>query len=166
MSSRSLASAIAAVWPAAPVTTADRPDEHGQLRKYIFDWNVRDYEGAVEVNKEIAETLAAAKAPEFWWLNNGTTVICSRASTQGKTFSLDDVQVVNGLQTSVTIHEHLGGATDDDPARSRSLLVRVIVTEDHDTRDRVIRATNRQTYVPVASLRATDQIQRDLDGTS
>ncbi len=138
-------------------------DDNGALRKHIFDWNVRDYEGAVEVNREISGSLGDVDAPEFWWLNNGVTLICSQASATGKTFSLDDVQIVNGLQTSVTIFEYLRGADPGDPARSRSLLLRIIVTEDHATRDRVIRATNRQTAVPAASLRATDHIQRDLE---
>jgi len=137
--------------------------DNGVLRKHIFDWNVRDYEGPVEVNKEIADSLGDPDAPEFWWLNNGVTVICSRASTTGRIFSLDDVQIVNGLQTSETIFRYLREATSDDPARGRSILVRIIVTDDHGTRDKVIRATNRQTAVPVASLRASDQIQRDLE---
>jgi hypothetical protein len=64
---------------------------------------------------------------------------------------------------SVTIFQYLRAADGDDPARARSILVRIIVTDDHSTRDKVIRATNRQTAVPVASLRATDQIQRDLE---
>lgn len=138
-------------------------DEAGALRKYIFDWNVRDYEGDVEVNREIEASLAAPDAPEFWWLNNGVTIVCSHATAQFKTFVLDDVQIVNGLQTSVTVYRYLSGATPDDPARRRSILVRVIVTNDYRTRDQVIRATNRQTHVPVASLRATDEIQRDLE---
>jgi hypothetical protein len=138
-------------------------DDAGALRRYIFDWNVRDYEGEVEVNREIATGLRDPDSPEFWWLNNGVTVICSQASTRGRTFTLDDVQIVNGLQTSVTIFEHLRAAQDDDPARKRSVLVRIIVTDNHDTRDRVIRATNRQTAVTQASLRATDQIQRDIE---
>jgi len=137
--------------------------DNGTLRKHIFDWNVRDYEGAVEVNREIVGSLADPGAPDFWWLNNGVTLICSRASAIGKTFSLDDVQIVNGLQTSVTIHEFLRQAEDPPAARSRSILVRIIVTDDYGTRDKVIRATNRQTAVPAASLRATDQIQRDLE---
>ena len=138
-------------------------DDVGALRRYIFDWNVRDYEGAVEVNREIAERLADEDSPEFWWLNNGVTVICSQASTTGRTFTLDDVQIVNGLQTSVTIYEYLKGARLDDPARKRSVLVRIIATDNHSTRDLVIRATNRQTTVSQASLRATDQIQRDIE---
>lgn len=138
-------------------------DATGTLQKHIFDWNVRDYEGTVEVNREISESLRDPAAPEFWWLNNGVTLICSRASATGKTFSIDDVQVVNGLQTSVTIYHYLRDADETDPARSRLLLVRIIVTDDYATRDQVIRATNRQTAVPAASLRATDQIQRDLE---
>jgi hypothetical protein len=138
-------------------------DEAGALRRYIFDWNVRDYEGDVEVNREITQGLRNRGSPQFWWLNNGVTIICSQASTLGRTFTLDDVQIVNGLQTSVTIYEYLKSVPDDDPARDRSVLVRIIVTGDHDTRDRVIRATNRQTAVSQASLRATDQIQRDIE---
>jgi hypothetical protein len=137
--------------------------DEGTLRKHIFDWNVRDYEGGVEVNKEILKSLEDPNGPEFWWLNNGVTVICSQASSQGKTLSLDDVQVVNGLQSSVSIYNYLSDAKEDDPARSRSILVRVIATQEPDTRDRVIRATNRQTAVQAASLRATDSIQRDLE---
>lgn len=138
-------------------------DEHGDLRRHIFDWNVRDYQGAVEVNREIRQSLEDPKGPEFWWLNNGITVICSRATVVGKTYALDDVQVVNGLQTSHTVFEVLQGAAEDHPALDRSVLVRILVTDDASTRDRVIRATNRQTSVPAASLRATDEIQRDIE---
>ncbi|MEV5302777.1 AIPR family protein [Amycolatopsis methanolica] len=138
-------------------------DENNGLRRHIFDWNVRDYQGDVEVNKEIADSLDSASSPEFWWLNNGITIICSRATIIGKTYSLDDVQIVNGLQSSHTIHRYLSSAPADHPAFGRSVLVRILVTEDPATRDLVIRATNRQTSVPAASLRATDDIQRSIE---
>jgi hypothetical protein len=138
-------------------------DEHGDLRRHIFDWNVRDYQGDVEVNKEIRQSLEDPEGPEFWWLNNGITVICSRVTVVGKTYALDDVQVVNGLQTSHTVFDVLRGAAEDHPALDRAVLVRILVTDDALTRDRVIRATNRQTSVPDASLRATDEIQRDIE---
>jgi hypothetical protein len=137
-------------------------DEQGELRRYIFDWNVRDYEGAVEVNQEIVKTLDDPDSPEFWWLNNGVTVICSQATISGRVFNLDDVQIVNGLQTSVTAFNFLRGQ-GSTASTDGSILVRVIVTDDLATRDRVIRATNSQTAVPTASLRATDPIQRNLE---
>jgi hypothetical protein len=52
---------------------------------------------------------------------------------------------------------------DTHPAFDRSVLVRILVTTDSHTRDQVIRATNRQTSVPVASLRATDDVQRQIE---
>ncbi len=139
-------------------------DERGALRKNIFDLNVRDYQGDVDVNREIRQSLEETGGPEFWWLNNGVTIVCSKASGMGKTYALDDVQVVNGLQTSQTIHAVLKDADPLHPAFDRSVLVRTLVTgDDPATRDRVIRATNRQTSVPAASLRATDNIQRDIE---
>ena len=80
-------------------------EENGALRRYIFDGNVRDFPGDVEVNKAIADSLNDACAPQFWWLNNGVTILASGVSTVGKRLYLDDPQIVNGLQTSVVIHE-------------------------------------------------------------
>lgn len=138
-------------------------EEDGSLRRHIFDWNVRDYQGNVKVNGEIRASLIDQNSPDFWWLNNGVTVVCSRASIQGKTYTLDDVQIVNGLQTSYTIYQALCDAESDHFALDRHLLVRVLETEDVNTRDKIIRATNSQTSVPEASLRATDQIQRQIE---
>ncbi|MEU3614009.1 AIPR family protein [Streptomyces sp. NPDC006872] len=141
-------------------------DDKGILRRHIFDWNVRDYQGAVEVNKEIVASLLDPNSPEFWWLNNGVTIICSNASSIGKKLVLDDVQIVNGLQTSHTIYNALTPLLDADPENSvfeRLVQVRILYTKDPTYRDAVIRATNRQTNVPVASLRATDDIQRKIE---
>ena len=140
--------------------TGDQRD----LRRHIFDLNVRDFAGDVEVNREIKGSLDNPDAPEFWWLNNGITIVCSKASIVAKKYAMDDVQIVNGLQTSHTVHRVLRGAPDNHPAFERSVLVRILVTgDDPTTRDRVIRATNRQTSVPAASLRATDEIQRNIE---
>jgi hypothetical protein len=57
----------------------------------------------------------------------------------------------------------LSAESDEHPALENSVLVRILVTDDPTTRDLVIRATNRQTSVPVASLRATDEIQRNIE---
>ncbi len=139
-------------------------DGTGSLRRHIFDWNVRDYQGNVEVNREISESLNDDEGPEFWWLNNGVTIVCSKTSIVSKTYVLDDVQIVNGLQTSHTIFRVLRNVAPEHPALNRSVLVRILVTgSDAATRDRVIRATNRQTSVPAASLRATDDIQRNIE---
>ena len=135
----------------------------GGLRQEIFDWNVRDHYRGAAVNREITKTLQEREVPDFWWLNNGVTITCSGVSIHGKTYALDDVQIVNGLQTSYTIFNTLSKGDASNPSLDRTLLVRILQTEDLDTRDLIIRATNKQTPVPEASLRATEDIQRKIE---
>lgn len=140
-------------------------DENRDLRGHLFDWNVRDYQGGVTVNRQMLESLDPTDNADFWWLNNGITVLCSKISIGArKTFTLDGVQIVNGLQTSHTIHQALsqpGRPTNVD--EGRYVQVKVIETVDQVTRDRIIRATNSQTKVPDASLHATEEIHRQIE---
>jgi hypothetical protein len=138
-------------------------DESGNLRRYLFDSNVRDFLGENRVNQDIFTTLVDGYFPDFWWLNNGVTILATSAIPLGKTangnaLQLHDVQIVNGLQTTHAIHSFEHNAPDN-----RSVLVKVIVSDDTAVRDKIIRATNNQTSVELASLTATDKIQRDIE---
>lgn len=139
-------------------------DDSKNLRKYIFESNVRDYQGEVEVNKDIKQTLESERKTDFWWLNNGITLIAKKASVAGKTITLDDVQIVNGLQTTRCIYDYLHAKQDHSKEKNKnSLLVKIIITEDLAVRDNIIKATNFQTRIPDTSLRATDVMQRNLE---
>jgi hypothetical protein len=136
-------------------------DEDGNLRRYLFDSNVRDFVGLNRVNEDIAVSLENVDGPDFWWLNNGITLLATKAIIVGKAIALDDVQIVNGLQTTESVARYFerGGL---DPKR-RAVLVKVIRTSDPSVRDAIIRATNNQTAVEQQSLHATDKIQRDIE---
>lgn len=140
-------------------------DHAGNLRGHLFDWNVRDFQGAVAVNKQIESTLRSTDERDFWWLNNGVTILCSDAHISGgKTFTLSGVQIVNGMQTSHTVHKVLSETgPDKEPHSRRSLQVRIIKTLDPAMRDDIIRATNSQTKVPDASLHATEDLHRKIE---
>lgn len=139
-------------------------DDSGEIAHHLFDMNVRDYQGKVAVNEEIETSLRAEGAPDFWWLNNGVTIVCNSVVTTGKRFTIHDVQIVNGLQTSYTIHNVLPALAGKHPSRTRGLLVRLIAAGDSAvTRDQIIRSTNSQTAVQLSSLRATDEIQRKIE---
>ena len=62
--------------------------ENGGLRNAIFESNVRDYEGTSGINASIRRTLEGDFDEDFWWLNNGVTIIASRAAQYGKTLRL------------------------------------------------------------------------------
>lgn len=137
-------------------------DEDGSLAIDLFESNVRDYEGRTPVNSAIAETLAAPdRGEDFWWLNNGVTIIARRAAITGREFQLESPQIVNGLQTTNEIYNHVKNAKQD--RGDRCVLVRVLVPEDDETRDRVIRATNTQNELPSGALRATEGLQRNIE---
>lgn len=137
-------------------------DDKGQLRRYLFDSNVRAYLGTNLVNVDIAQTLANPLAPNFWWLNNGVTILATSASLVGKTLKLKDIQIVNGLQTTESLYRHYS-ATPPLRDDHRTLLVKVIVSQEESVRDQVIWATNNQSLVEPAALHATDSIQRSIE---
>ena len=79
--------------------------EDGTLRKYIFEANVRDYQGHNAVNQDIQNTLVDSTGEDFWWLNNGITLLADEAIlATSKELVLTEPAVVNGLQTSNEIY--------------------------------------------------------------
>ena len=135
--------------------------DNGKLRRYLFDSNVRDFMGLNRVNEDIRNTLLNENSPDFWWLNNGITILATGASVVGKSIQIQDIQIVNGLQTSESIFRYFEGGGRD--LKNRSVLVKVIVSNNVENRDEIIRATNNQTIVELSALHATDKIQRDLE---
>ncbi|WP_336931068.1 AIPR family protein [Acinetobacter tandoii] len=137
--------------------------ENNILKKYIFDANVRAFMGLNSVNEDIKGTLEKENE-DFWLLNNGVTILVNSASIIGKSLQADDVQIVNGLQTSHSIYNYFSKKNIDDlDDDHRCVLVKVIVTQDENLRDSIIKATNNQTMVESSSLHATDKIQRDIE---
>ena len=138
--------------------------DNGNLKKYIFDSNVRDYQNKTMVNKEIEDTVKHEKDTDFWWLNNGITIIAGKDSSQiGKKLLLKNVQIVNGLQTSYSIYNALKDINMEELEDNRSLFVKIIICDQKDVIDRIIRATNSQNAIASGILRATDTIQRDIE---
>lgn len=139
-------------------------DDAGKLDASLFEANVRDYEGSTTVNRSIHDTLLQQDAEvDFWWLNNGVTIVAKKVQPAGKLLELDAPQVVNGLQTSNEIYKRSRSGPNLDDSDVRSVLVKVIQAEDERIRDRIIRATNSQTSFGPSALRATDKVQRQIE---
>jgi hypothetical protein len=138
--------------------------EEGELRKWLFDYNVRDYEGpTVQVNQAIRNTLDCHDASEdFWWLNNGVSVLTDEVSSVGKTLVVSAPRIVNGLQTSMEVYNHYHD-TADHAGDSRKILVRIIKATDEMSRDNIIKATNSQTLIPGIALKSSEPIHADIE---
>lgn len=134
--------------------------DDGRINDELFESNIRHFQGdGVDVNKKIKQTLESNHDRDFWWLNNGITMIAEDPGQMGKNLSLENIQIVNGLQTSYSIY-NLENVNDED---ERSVLVKVIISSNKDVADEIIEATNFQNAVSPGLLRATDEIQKEIE---
>ena len=139
-------------------------NEASDLRKAFFEANVRDYQGNNSVNTSIADTLENNRNEDFWWLNNGITILASELSlVTNKSLQLVNPEIVNGLQTSREIFNYYSNHTTAIKDENRNLLVRIIMPDSEESRDSIIFATNNQTSIPKYSLRVTDPIHLQIE---
>ena len=139
-------------------------NEDGEIKKSYFDSNVRDYQGRNNVNSSISETLHRIDGNDFWWLNNGVTVLASEAKLMSnKELQIVNPEIVNGLQTSMEIYNYFSENREALEKEERSLLLRIIVPDNEESRDQIIFATNNQTNIPKATLRVTDPIHLQIE---
>lgn len=139
--------------------------ENGKLRENIFDSNVRDYQNKTKVNENIIKSILEDKNIDFWWLNNGITIIADKNSTQiNKELVLQNLKIVNGLQTSYSIYNALKDVDlKEFNNNNRCLFVKIIICDQRDIMDKVILATNSQNKMPPNLLIANDSIQIDIE---
>jgi hypothetical protein len=133
-------------------------DPGGAIRKSLFYDNVRDYQGDNEVNEEIAQTLTEKLQDRFAILNNGVTIVAQRVQPVGNKFLIEDYQIVNGCQTSHVLFANQLSVTPET-----FLPVKIIVSEDEELVNSVIKANNRQTAVGIEDLESLSAFQKKLE---
>jgi len=135
-------------------------DGNGKLRAWLMEPNVRDYLGNNQVNKQIRNTLnSSIWSEDFWWLNNGVTVLADSCSITGDKITIENPEIVNGLQTSYEIFNAKPSAELD----KRHVLIKVVVARNDKSKNAIIKATNSQSSVSPISLKATEPIQFDIE---
>lgn len=136
-----------------------------QVRKEIFNDNVRIYLNRTnKINRKIIET-ALNESPLFWYLNNGITMTCDSFSyptgMRAPTVELTNIQIVNGGQTSNSLFE----ASQMSPEQLEDvlILVRIIETKSQPVSLAIAESTNSQTPIKSRDLRSNDDVQKKLE---
>lgn len=118
-------------------------DDDGELIKTIFYDNVRDFQGFNKVNTGIKQTLENSDiSGQFVLLNNGVTIVAKSLNKVGTAFKISEFQIVNGCQTSHVLHHLKKQITENI-----QVPLKLIVTDNENTINDIIRATNSQTEV-------------------
>ena len=134
-------------------------NQNSEVLTSIFYDNVRHWQEWNPVNSEMRDTLTSAdQAVYFPLLNNGVTIVARRVSPTANKFLLEDYQVVNGCQTSFVLHECRASIEGNV-----MIPVRIIATEDENIKNKIIKATNRQTEVSEDQLIALSEFPKKLE---
>lgn len=128
------------------VTTLLEDADHN-LRESIFAENVRSFLGNNnDVNSAIQQTLQSPeKRSLFSVLNNGITVVAPELTLTPNTkeIHLTNYQIINGCQTSSTLHANKLLLTD-----SVNVVVKFIESPENESSSDIIAATNSQSDIP------------------
>ena len=147
-------------------------DAHGDR---LLDRNIRRYLGlhGNRVNEAIQRTLLdAQERPNFFFYNNGVTLICERfdfnaLQSENHIVRVEGLQIINGGQTSKTIQATFAGAQQQlfqPGADDAHVLVRLYqVPKDAGPSVQTITcAINSQNPVDLKDLRSGDERQKKL----
>lgn len=150
---------------------ADLMKTHGER---LLERNIRRYLGlrGNRVNEGIRTTLRSNEPANFYFFNNGLTLVCDDFvynSLQNSDFQVkvDNLQIVNGAQTCMTIFmtaEELLKEGKTLPPEA-SVLVRLykLPKDNEDIVLQITHATNSQNPVDMKDLRANDAKQQQLE---
>lgn len=155
-----------------PVTEiAELMKVHGDR---LLERNIRRYLGLQgnRVNEGIKETLISDSPSNFYFFNNGLTLVCSdfnynALQNSDYQIKVENLQIVNGGQTCMTIYKtleelnKLGKPLPNDA----TVLVRLykLPKDNEDIVLQITHATNSQNPVDLKDLRSNDAKQILLD---
>ncbi len=126
-------------------------DDEGNLRQSVFEENVRSFLGSEnDVNSAIEATLAnGEKKKLFSVLNNGITIVAPELTLTPNTkeIHLTNYQVINGCQTSSTLH-----ANKTLLDETVNVVVKFIESPENEASGDIISATNSQSDIPKESF--------------
>lgn len=144
---------------------------HGEK---LLERNIRRYLGlhGNRVNEGIRATLSSNAPENFYFFNNGITLVCDKftynALQQGDfQIKVKNLQIVNGGQSCMTIlktAEELEKNGQALPAQA-SVLIRLyeLSSDNDDVVLQITHATNSQNPVDLKDLRANDARQQQLE---
>jgi hypothetical protein len=139
-------------------------DENQRFRSELTEGNVRFFLGEnKEINSSIIDTAKdSVKASNFWAMNNGITIIAENIEpASARTYILTNPQIVNGCQTVHCLYSAFKG--DSSLPVNLKVFTKIVKSIDINTQTDIISATNSQNPVKAASLKANDNIQRNIE---
>lgn len=142
------------------------PELPEKINDNVFNENIRIYlKLDNRINRGIYDTALSDENYEFWYLNNGITIVCEECTytpnTRSPLVNLKNLQIVNGGQTTNALFE----AYLKNPEKLDNILVivRICETKNYRISEKISETTNSQTPIKTRDLHSNDRIQKKLE---
>lgn len=152
---------------------------HGER---LLERNIRRYLGlhGNRVNEGIRQTLTSPTPENFYFFNNGITLVCNdfeynALQNSDYKVKVENLQIVNGGQTCITIfktielmnstQKNLDSLNSQQILKDASVLIRLykLPKDNQDIVLQITHATNSQNPVDLKDLKANDEKQQQLE---
>lgn len=138
----------------------------GEFQDHLTEGNVRYFLNEdKKINKSIIESaITNTKAAIFWALNNGVTILGEEIKAlDNKGYTITNPQIVNGCQTIHCLYIAFSKKRANNLPDNLKVFVKLVKTNNPFTQTDIISATNSQNPVKTASLKANDDIQKNIE---
>jgi hypothetical protein len=140
-------------------------NNNNKLIESAFNDNVRVYKPKHSVNKTIINSALSDDNYQFFYQNNGITIICEECGyiphVRNQNILIKNLQIVNGGQTTHSLFEAY--KKNNDKVKNIDILVRICVAKKHSGLAEMIgESTNNQIPIGSRDLKANDAIQKKL----
>ncbi len=134
---------------------------YGKYHNALLSQNLRYFVKNKTIDRDVDDSIKN-KPDEFWFKNNGITIICDNYELSSKVLKLYNFSVINGGQTTRKIYD----SADIFEGKDLYLICRVIKNPHDDKEEKqqfiyeVSKATNSQKAIKPSDLRANNKEQK------
>lgn len=163
-----------------PVSSIFEIYKRAKKEKYpLFDKNIREYLGNKGINKKIYETLLnKEERNNFFYYNNGITIICDKLGTFKsipqnnftQSIEIKNPQIVNGCQTVNSIYEALNNSDEQDVEeeyKDTFIMVKILEIdrkkyEENELYNNIVKYNNSQNSINEKNFVSNTEIFKRL----
>lgn len=154
-----------APYAVASVNIVSLYEAYKEHKGAIFAQNLRYFLGrGGKINKEIIETIRTKERDNFWYYNNGLTIVCDDFNVREKEsiIHIENMQIVNGAQTTRSIYEALLDLGKERAANINVMCRIIKIKEDVDLLDNIRDFNNRQNPTKSRDFISHNKLQLEL----
>jgi hypothetical protein len=132
-----------------------------EQNELLFALNVRYFKGENEINSKIKQEYSKGSKSNFWILNNGINAICEGFQIENDILKINNLQIVNGGQTTKTLTTIVNDLPDEVHILMRLTNIGSTTKVSKISKE-IATSSNNQNAIGQRDLHSGDRLQRTI----